>query len=249
MLDIKNLKAGYGSLEILHGVDISVAPGEIVVLIGPNGAGKSTVLKSVFSLTEAYGGQIVFSAQGEASGGSSKDITHLKTHELINLGISFVPQGRQIFSNMTVLENLEMGAFVIADKAVAKERIAEIFKKFPVLQDKQHQISATLSGGQQQLFALARALMQRPKLLLLDEPSLGLSPKMIGEIFEQVVKIRNEGVAVLMVEQNAKQALAIADRTYILEGGKVALTGGREILNNPKIKDIYFGGDVTLSAH
>jgi len=233
MLSIKNLYSGYNKSEILHGVDIDVNPGEIVVMIGPNGAGKSTVLKSIFSLADVYNGKIIF---------KDKDITKLKTFELIELGISYVPQGRQLFQNMTVLENLEMGAFMIRDQEVIKKGIIDVFEKFPILEEKKNQISATLSGGQQQMLAIARALIQNPQLLLLDEPSLGLSPKMMQEIFDKIIEIKNEGVAILMVEQNARQAMNIADRTYVLEGGRVGIHGGKEIIDNPKVRDIYFGG-------
>lgn len=232
MLSIKGLNSGYNKSEILHSVDIEVNAGEIVVLIGPNGAGKSTVLKSIFSLADVYNGKIVF---------KDKDITKLKTFELIELGISYVPQGRQLFQNMTVLENLQMGAFMIKDKEVITRGIEEIFKKFPVLKEKENQISSTLSGGQQQMLAIARALIQNPQILLLDEPSLGLAPKMMQEVFEKIMEIKNEGVAVLMVEQNASQAMQIANRTYVLEGGRIGIHGGKEIVNDPKIRDIYFG--------
>jgi len=180
-----------------------------------------------------YSGKIIF---------KDKDITKLKTFELIELGVSYVPQGRQLFLNMTVLENLQMGAFIIKDQDVIKRGIEDVFKKFPVLKEKQNQVSATLSGGQQQMLAIARALIQNPQILLLDEPSLGLAPKMMQEIFDKIIEIKNEGVAILMVEQNARQAMGIADRTYVLEGGRVGIHGGKEIIDNPKIKDIYFGG-------
>jgi branched-chain amino acid transport system ATP-binding protein len=232
MLSIKDLNSGYNKSEILHGVNIDVEVGEIVVLIGPNGAGKSTVLKSIFSLADVYNGKIIF---------KDKDITKLKTFELIDLGISYVPQGRQLFQNMTVLENLQMGAFIIKDKEVITRGIEEVFKKFPILKEKQNQISSTLSGGQQQMLAIARALIQNPQIILLDEPSLGLAPKMMQEVFDKIVEIKNEGVAVLMVEQNASQAMQIANRTYVLEGGKIGIHGGKEIMNNPKVRDIYFG--------
>jgi branched-chain amino acid transport system ATP-binding protein len=238
MLKITNLKSGYANAaEVLRGVDLDVGAGEIVALIGPNGAGKSTILRSIFSLANVYEGKIIF---------KNLDITKLKTHELISLGISYVPQGRQIFSSMTVLENLQMGAFIINDKNVAKKSIKNVFQKFPILKDKQKELASNLSGGQQQLLAIARALIQNPQILLLDEPSLGLDPKTMKEIFEKIVEIKNDGVSILIVEQNARQAIAIADRTYVLESGKVALEGDRKILENEKIRAIYFGGDVVL---
>lgn len=232
MLQIKNLKSGYVGAEILHGIDIEVGEGETVVIIGPNGSGKSTVLKSIFGLADIYSGKISF--EGE-------ELNGLPSYKLINSGISFVPQGRQVFSDMTVYENLEMGAYAISDRAKAKEAISEILKKYPILKEKKDQDAGTLSGGQQQLLAIARALVQSPKILLLDEPSLGLSPKTMKEIFDKILEINKEGISVLMVEQNAKQAVEIADRTYILESGNIALTGGKEILKNQKVKEIYFG--------
>lgn len=234
MLKISNLKSGYNdAVEVLHGIDLEIGVGEIVALIGPNGAGKSTVLKSIFSLANIYKGKIIFKDQ---------DITNLKTYELIELGISFVPQGRQVFSSMTVSENLQMGAFIMKDRDIIKRNINDIFKKFSVLEEKQDELASNLSGGQQQLLAIARALIKNPQLLLLDEPSLGLSPKITKEIFDKIIEIKKEGVSILMVEQNVKQAVNIADRTYILESGNIAMEGGKNILNNKKIKDIYFGG-------
>lgn len=233
MLKIQNLKSGYNGMEILHGIDFEVNPGEIVAIIGPNGAGKSTLLKSIFNLTEIYSGKIIF---------KDKDITRLHTHYLIQEGISFVPQGRQVFPNMTILENLEMGAFIMEDHELMKRNINDVFKKFPVLKEKQHELAGNLSGGEQQMLAIARALIQDPKLLLMDEPSLGLAPKVMNEIFKKIKEINEEGITIIIVEQNAKKAVEIADRTYVLEDGKVALVGGKEILTDPKIKDIYFGG-------
>jgi len=233
MLQIQNLKAGYNWMEILHGVHIEVKPAEIVALIGPNGAGKSTLLKSIFNLCDIYSGKIIF---------KDKDITKLSTHYLIKEGISYVPQGRQVFSNLTVKENLEMGAFVIEDHELLKRNIADVFEKFPFLKTKQNDYAFTLSGGQQQMLAIARALIQDPELLLLDEPSLGLAPKMMKEVFEKIVEINKEGISIIIVEQNAKQAINIAHRTYVLESGQVALSGDKEILKDERIKNIYFGG-------
>jgi len=233
MFKIDNIKAGYNNaVEVLHGISLNVGASEIVALIGPNGAGKSTVLKSIFGLADVYSGKIIY---------KDIDITDLKTHELISLGISYVPQGRQIFSSMTVLENLEIGAFIISDKDIIKKSIENVFQKFPILREKKDNLAANLSGGQQQLLAIARALIQNPQILLLDEPSLGLDPKTMKEIFEKIVEIKNEGISILMVEQNAKQAVAIADKTYVLESGNIVLEGGKEILQNKKIRQIYFG--------
>ncbi|MBU1136508.1 MAG: ABC transporter ATP-binding protein [Nanoarchaeota archaeon] len=233
MLQIQKLKSGYEDNEILHEIDFQAEPGEIIAIIGPNGAGKTTLLKSIFNLAKIKSGKISF---------NDKNITKLPTHDLIYEGISFVPQGRQVFNDLTVKENLEMGAYIIKNQEQVKRNINNIFKKFPFLKEKQNDYAFTLSGGQQQLLAIARALIQSPKILLLDEPSLGLSPKAVKEIFEKIKEINEQGITIIIVEQNAKQAVDIANRTYVLEDGKVALTGGKEILNNPKIKDIYFGG-------
>lgn len=232
MLKINNLHAGYDKIEILKGVNIDVKNNEIIALIGPNGAGKSTLLKSIFNLCNIYSGEIIF---------KDKNITKLQTYELIHEGISYVPQGRQIFRELTVKENLEMGAFIL-DKEVMKRNIKDVFTKFPFLKEKRNEYAINLSGGQQQLLAIGRALMQNPQLLLLDEPSLGLSPKSMKEMFNKIKEINKEGVSIIIVEQNAKQSVEIADRTYILEDGKIALNGGKEILKDKKLKDIYFGG-------
>jgi branched-chain amino acid transport system ATP-binding protein len=233
MLITKNLTAGYKGIEVIKDIDFKISPGEIVAIIGPNGAGKSTFLKSIFSLTEVYSGRIYF---------KDKDITDLETHDLIYYGISYVPQGRLVFSNMTVLENLEMGAFIFDDKKLIKNNLDHIYREFPVLKRKKDELAGNLSGGEQQTLAIARALMQSPSLLLLDEPSLGLAPKIINEIFDKISKLKSEGISIIIVEQNAKKAVEIADRTYILEDGKIALEGGREILKDSRIKEIYFGG-------
>ena len=233
MLKIEGLKAGYSGMRILHGIDFQVKPTEIVAIIGPNGAGKSTLLKSIFNLCDIYEGEINF---------QDVNLTGLPTHELIYKGISFVPQGRHVFSDLTVKENLEMGGFIFKDKALIQRNIRDIFKKFPILKRKEKDYAFSLSGGQQQILAIARALMQNPVLLLLDEPSLGLAPKVMSTLFEKITEINRDGIMIIIVEQNARQAVKIADRTYVLEDGKIALEGGKEILHNSRIKDIYFGG-------
>jgi len=233
MLHIEDLHAGYGELEVLKGINLEVKPNEIVALIGPNGAGKSTVIKSIFSIAKVTKGKIMF---------QKKNITHLKTHELIEEGISYVNQGRINFSNLTVKENLEIGAELTRDKEIIEKNIGQVFEKFPVLRARQKSLAYTLSGGQQQMLALGRALMQTPKLLLLDEPSLGLSPKLQKEVFATIKNLRDEGIAMLIVEQNAKKAIEIADRTYLLEDGRIALTGGKNMLQQKKIQNVYLGG-------
>lgn len=233
MLKINKLHAGYGKLQVLFGVDIKAQEGTISVIIGPNGAGKSTVVKSIFGLTDRTSGKITF---------VGKDITKLPAHELIKLGISYVPQGRQVFGSLTVQENLEMGAYLEKDKAIIEERIKVVLEQFPDLKPKLDDLASSLSGGQQQMLAMGRALVQKPTLLLLDEPSAGLSPKLVHDIFKKVKDINKQGVTIVIVEQNAKQAIKIADQVYVLEEGKVALFGGKKILSNKKLQKIYLGG-------
>ncbi|MBU0456878.1 MAG: ABC transporter ATP-binding protein, partial [Nanoarchaeota archaeon] len=223
MLKINNLKSGYNGQEVLHDISMEIEPNKIIAIIGPNGSGKSTILKSIFRLAKIYSGNIVF---------KNKNITKLLTHELIYEGISYVPQGRQVFSDLTVRENLEMGAYIMKDHQLLETNIKDVFEKFPFLKEKQEDYAFTLSGGQQQMLAIGRALIQNPELLLLDEPSLGLSPKMTKEVFKKIKEIHKEGVSIIIVEQNAKQAMEIADKTYVLESGKIALQGGKEILKN-----------------
>lgn len=232
MLKIQNLKSGYNGMEVLHEVDLGVRPGEIVAIIGPNGSGKSTLLKSIFSLCEIYSGKIIF---------KDKELTNLPTYQLISAGISYVPQGRQVFSDLTVKENLEMGAYIIKDKELIKRNIADVFNKFPILKERQNDYAFTLSGGEQQMLAIARALIQNPEMLLLDEPSLGLAPKIMKEIFEKIKEINKQGISIIIVEQNAKKAVEIAHKTYILDDGKIALKGGKEVLKDERIKSIYLG--------
>lgn len=231
LVEIQNLKAGYNQSEILRGVSIKVKTGEIAVLIGPNGAGKSTVLKSFFKFADVYSGEILF---------KGRVINELKIPELIKLGICYVPQGRQIFPNMTVLENLQMGAFSINKDEIVRKRIDEVLIEFPFLKEKQQQIASQLSGGQQQMLAIARAVITKPELILLDEPSIGLSPKMTKEVYDKILDIKKQGSSFIIVEQNIKPAISIADRVYVLECGKIALQGDKKILNDKKIKDIYF---------
>ncbi len=234
MLSIKNLESGYGEMQVLFGVSLDIKPEEIAVLIGPNGAGKSTVLKSIFNLVDIYNGKIIF---------KNKDITKIPTHELIEIGISFVPQGRQVFRNLTVRENLEMGAFLTKEKSLVEKRLNEVIDMhFPDLRKKLNDYAFSLSGGQQQMLAIGRALMQDPQLLLLDEPSLGLAPKIMKGLFRKIKEINKEGVAIVIVEQNAKQATAIADKIFVLEEGKIALSGDKSLLKTKKIQNIYLGG-------
>ena len=234
MLKIENLEAGYEKTQVLFGIDLNAKPNDIVVLIGPNGAGKSTLLKSIFNLVDIFKGKIFY---------KNRNITKMPTHKLIGLGISYVPQGRQVFSTLTVKENLEMGAFLTKDKGLVEKRMEEVFKiHFPDLKRKLNDYAFNLSGGQQQMLAIGRALMQDPQLLLLDEPSLGLAPKITKELFKKIQEINAEGVTIIIVEQNARQATKIADKIYVLEDGKIALSGNKNILKDKRIEKIYLGG-------
>ena len=233
MLEIKKLNSGYEKLHILKDVDFKINPGEIVSVIGPNGAGKSTLLKSIFNICDIYSGEIIF---------KGNNITNYPTYDLILEGISYSPQGRQIFPELTVYENLEMGLYIFKDKEYKKIKINEILNKFEILKEKQKKLAYSLSGGQQQILSIARGLLHEPSLLLLDEPSLGLDPKTQKQIFRIIKEINKEGVTVIIVEQNAKQAAEISDVIYVLEDGKVRLKGDKTILKNKKIKEVYFGG-------
>lgn len=233
MLNIKNLHSGYGKLKILKGVNFTVNPGQIVSIIGPNGAGKSTLLKSIFNICDVYSGNIIF---------KGLDITKLPTYDLILEGISYSPQGRQVFPNLTVMENLEMGLYIYKDKKYKIRKINEILDKFSDLNEKKDDLAYSLSGGQQQMLSIARSLLHEPSLLLLDEPSLGLDPKTQKEIFKTIQKINKDGVTIIIVEQNAKQAAEISDVIYVLENGKVVLKGDKSILKDKSIKEVYFGG-------
>ena len=234
MLSIKNLECGYGKMQILFGMDLDIKPNEIAVLIGPNGAGKSTILKSIFNLADIYNGKIIF---------KNKDITKIPTHELVGLGISYVPQGRQVFNSLTVKENLEMGAFLTKEKGHIEKKLNEVLNvHFPDLRKKLDDFAFNLSGGQQQMLAIGRALVQDPQLLMLDEPSLGLSPKIMKGLFKKIKDINEEGTTIMMVEQNARKACEIANKIFVLESGKVALSGGKNLLKDKRIEHIYLGG-------
>ena len=231
MLKITHLTAGYGGPPIIHDVTMEVREKEIVTLIGPNGAGKSTVLRSVFGLTKIETGELEY---------FGKSLNALIPEQIVQSGITYDPQGRSIFPSLSVQENLEMGAYL--NKKIDKERFAAIYEKFPRLKERRHQKSKTLSGGEQQMLAIARALMLSPELLLLDEPSIGLAPKIIAEVFLKLQEIRDSGVSILMVEQNATQALAISDRAYVLELGRIRYEGkGGDLLKDPKVGELYLG--------
>ena len=234
MLSMEGVHAHYGHIHALRGIDVAVQVGEIVTLIGANGAGKSTLMMSLFGSPKASAGRIVFDGE---------DITRLGTHEIARRGIALVPEGRRIFARMTVLENLQMGA-VHADPANYDADIARVYAMFPILQEREAQRAGTLSGGEQQMLAIGRALMSRPKLLLLDEPSLGLAPIYIRKIFQIVRELnRDHGMTILLVEQNANQALRVAHRGYVLQHGEITLAGsGAELLASPEVRAAYLEG-------
>lgn len=233
MLKIEGLVTGYGSIKALKGIDLEVPAGSIVSLIGANGAGKTTAMKSLAGILKPESGRIIF--QG-------REIRGLPVHVIVSLGISLVPEGRQILSKMTVLENLEMGAYQRKDGQV-KEDLRAVFTRFPVLEERKGQLGGTLSGGQQQMLAIGRALMAKPKLLLLDEPSMGLAPLVVADIFKVIREINREGTTVLLVEQNVRQALKIANYAYVLETGKIVYHGtADEVAANPRVKEAYLGG-------
>jgi len=235
MLEIKNLAVGYGAITALHGLSLSVPAGGIVTLIGANGAGKTTTLKTVSGLLKPREGEILY---------DGKNIAGLPPHRIVQSGISHVPEGRMIFTNLTVMENLQMGAYLQRDRPAIRRELENVFALFPRLQEREQQIAGTLSGGEQQMLAIGRALMSRPKFLMLDEPSLGLAPLLVKTIFEKIVEInRQQGITILLVEQNANLALEISGYGYVLETGKVTLQGDSASLRqNPQVKSAYLGG-------
>jgi len=234
MLKLDSVKVSYGAIEAVKGVDLEVRAGEVVTIIGANGAGKSTLLKSIAGLEPLQDGKIFI---------GGKDCSQVAPHQRVSLGVAMSPEGRGVFADQTVRENLMLGAYSRrgAPRAI-EDAMEREFNRFPRLRERQHQLSGTLSGGEQQMLAIARALMSEPKLLLLDEPSLGLAPLIIKDIFDAIRQLRHSGLTILLVEQMAKQALGVADRAYVLETGLITLEGtGRELLNDPKVKAAYLG--------
>ena len=234
MLRVENLEVNYGMIKAVRGVDFEVKQGEIVSLIGANGAGKSTILRTISGLIKPAGGTITY---------EGTDISKLNARKIVQLGLSQVPEGRHVFKGLSVRENLEMGAFLRNDKAEIEKDIQAVYERFPVLGQRQKQDASTLSGGEQQMLAMGRALMTRPKLLLLDEPSMGLAPIFIQEIFNIIQQINAQGTTVLLIEQNANMALSIANRGYVLETGNIVLSGtGQELLASDAVQKAYLGG-------
>ncbi len=233
MLKVENLNVYYGAIHALKGLSFEVNKGEIVTLIGANGAGKTTTLHTVSGLIKASEGNITL---------LDNDITSTKAHKILNMGMAQVPEGRRVFAKMSVQENLEMGAFLRNDKAEIAEDLEGVFNKFPRLRERRKQLAGTMSGGEQQMLAMARALMSKPDILLMDEPSMGLAPILVQEIFDTIVEVNKQGTTVLLVEQNAHMALSIADRAYVLETGKIVLEGdAKELLNHEDVKKAYLG--------
>ncbi|KYZ75740.1 ABC transporter ATP-binding protein [Anaerosporomusa subterranea] len=234
MLTIDNINVYYGAIHALKGISVSVAEGEIVTLIGANGAGKSTTLRTVSGLLKPKTGQITFEGQ---------DIAAMAAQSIVKLGISQVPEGRRIFANMSVLENLELGAYIRSDKSEIKKDMDTVFERFPRLAERKSQLAGTLSGGEQQMLAMGRALMSRPRLLLLDEPSMGLAPLLVKEIFKIIKEINESGTTILLVEQNANMALSIAHKAYVLETGRITLAGtAQELSESEAVRKAYLGG-------
>ena len=229
LLEINNLEVHYGVIHALKGISFEVNEGEIIALIGANGAGKTTTLHTISGILQASSGNIIY---------DGKDITKVQAHKIVNLGISQVPEGRRVFAQLSVLENLKLGAFIRKDKDGIEEDLRNIYERFPRLEERKNQLAGTLSGGEQQMLAMGRA----PRIILMDEPSMGLSPIYVSEIFDIIKSINKDGTTVLLVEQNAKKALSIADRAYVLETGMIALSGdAKDLMNNDTVKKAYLG--------
>ncbi|MCL1837892.1 MAG: ABC transporter ATP-binding protein [Propionibacteriaceae bacterium] len=234
MFEIRELNVHFGGIHALKGVSLEVNDGEIVTLIGANGAGKSTTLRTASGLKKPTSGQVLI---------DGKDITNISAQRRVQLGMSQVPEGRRVFSQMTVLENLELGGYLRKDKSASTSDLDEIYQRFPVLAHRRKQLAGTLSGGEQQMLAMGRAMMAKPRILLLDEPSMGLAPLLVQEIFDIIQKINQAGTTILLVEQNANKALQVADRAYVMETGRIVLTGSAaELSNTEDIKRVYLGG-------
>ena len=233
LLEIRDLKVNYGGIEALKGVSFDVNEGEIVTLIGANGAGKSTTLRAIMSVVNPASGTISY---------EGKDITHAATHDIVQRGIVLVPEGRRVFPNLTVLENLRIGAYLREDKDAIEHDIEHVYSLFPRLKERHWQQAGTLSGGEQQMLAMGRAIMSAPKLIVMDEPSMGLSPVLVQEVFSIIETMHELGITILLVEQNAKMALAIADRAYVLENGRITMSGGaHDLLHDDKVRKAYLG--------
>lgn len=233
MLEVKDLEVYYGVIQAIKGVSFEVNKGEIIALIGANGAGKTTILHTITGLLSPKNGSVFY---------EGTDITKIPAHKIVSLGIAHVPEGRRVFADLSVYENLKMGAYTRKDKREIAETLERVYTRFPRLKERKNQMAGTLSGGEQQMLAMGRALMSNPKIILMDEPSMGLSPILVNEIFDIIQEVSKSGTTVLLVEQNAKKALSIADRAYVLETGKIVLDGNAaELLNDDSIKKAYLG--------
>ena len=233
MLEVKDLEVYYGVIQAIKGVSFEVNEGEVIALIGANGAGKTTILHTITGLISPKRGSVVF---------EGTDITKVPAHKIVSMGMAHVPEGRRIFSQLTVYENLKMGAFTRKDKNGIEETLEMVYRRFPRLQERRNQLAGTMSGGEQQMLAMGRALMSNPKIIVMDEPSMGLSPILVNEIFDIIQSVSAGGTTVLLVEQNAKKALSIADRAYVLETGKFVLSGDAEkLMNDDSIRKAYLG--------
>ena len=236
LLELDKLEVAYGGIHAVKGIDLIVRQGELVCLIGANGAGKTTTLKGITGLQPVSAGKVVY---------EGKDVTGNPAFELVRKGLSMVPEGRGVFGALTIEENLAMGAYSRRDRKEIKQDVERVFGLFPRLKEREKQTAGTLSGGEQQMLAMARAIMSRPKLLLLDEPSMGLAPLMVQKVFETVLAISGEGVTILLIEQNAKLALEVSNRGYVMESGTITLSGNaRDLLSNPKVREAYLGESV-----
>ena len=233
LLEIKDLEVNYGVIKAIKGVSFDVNEGEIIALIGANGAGKTTILHTITGLIQAKKGSIVF---------DGKELTKTPPHKIVSMGMAHVPEGRRIFQQLSVLENLKLGAYTRKDKSEIASTLKLVYERFPRLEERKNQIAGTLSGGEQQMLAMGRALMSKPRIILMDEPSMGLSPLLVSEIFDIIKVINESGTTVLLVEQNAKKALSIADRAYVLETGKITLSGdAKDLINDESVKKAYLG--------
>ena len=233
MLEVQDLSVYYGMIQAIKGISLEVNQGEVIALIGANGAGKTTTLHTITGLLKPKAGSVVF---------NGVDITKVPAHKIVSMGMAHVPEGRRVFAELTVLQNLKLGAFTRSDKNEIAQTLEYVYKCFPRLAERKNQMAGTLSGGEQQMLAMGRALMSKPKIILMDEPSMGLSPIFVNEIFKIIEDVSADGVTVLLVEQNAKKALSIADRAYVLETGKIVLDGdAKELMNNDSIKKAYLG--------
>ena len=233
LLEIKDLEVNYGVIKAIKGVSFDVNEGEIIALIGANGAGKTTILHTITGLIQAKKGSIVF---------DGKELTKTPPHKIVSMGMAHVPEGRRIFQQLSVLENLKLGAYTRKDKSEIASTLKMVYERFPRLDERKNQVAGTLSGGEQQMLAMGRALMSKPRIILMDEPSMGLSPLLVSEIFDIIKVINESGTTVLLVEQNAKKALSIADRAYVLETGKITLSGdAKDLINDESVKKAYLG--------